>query len=136
MAQYIAQTALIVKDYDEAIDFYVNSLGFDLIEDTPQPDPHIPENGKRWVVVAPPGSQTRLLLSKAVTEEQKAHIGNQTGGRVFMFLYTDDFWRDYNAYSSKGVSFVRGEPREESYGTVAVFLDVYGNMWDLIQPAA
>jgi len=135
MAQHIAQTAVIVKDYDEAINFYVNTLGFDLLENTPQPDPHTREGGKRWVVVSPQGSQTRLLLAKAVTDEQRARIGDQTGGRVFLFLYTDDFWRDYHAYRAKGVEFVRGEPREEAYGTVAVFLDVYGNMWDLIQAA-
>ena len=135
MAQYLAQTAVLVRDYDEAIDFYVDILGFDLIEDTPQPDPHIPEISKRWVVVAPPNSQARLLLSKAVTAEQSARIGDQTGGRVFLYLFTDDFWRDYEKYSSKGVVFVRGEPRCEAYGTVAVFLDVCGNMWDLIQPA-
>jgi len=135
MAKYIAQTTLVVKDYDEAIDFYVNTLGFDLLEDTAQPEPHIPEVGKRWVVVAPKGSQARLLLSQAATDEQVARIGDQTGGRVFMFLYTDDFWRDYNDYKAKGVKFVRGEPREEAYGTVAVFVDVCGNMWDLLQPA-
>jgi len=135
MAQYIAQTAVVVRDYDEAISFYVDVLGFDLLEDTAQPEPHIPEDGKRWVVVSPPGSEARLLLSKAVTNEQKARIGDQTGGRVFLFLFTDDFWSDYELYKSKGVEFARGEPREEAYGTVAVFLDVYGNMWDLIQPA-
>ena len=135
MAQYVAQTAVVVNDYDEAIDFYVNILGFELIEDTPQPEPHIPEVDKRWVVVAPPDSQARLLLAKATTNEQKARIGNQTGGRVFLFLYTDDFWRDYKTYVSKGVEFVRGEPRQETYGTVAVFLDICGNMWDLIETA-
>ena len=135
MAQYIAQMTLVVRDYDEAIDFYVNVLGFDLLEDTFQPHPHIPEDNKRWVVVAPPGSQARLLLARATTDEQIARIGDQTGGRVLLFLYTDDFWRDYNAYTAKGVQFIRGEPREEAYGTVAVFTDICGNMWDLIQPA-
>ena len=95
----------------------------------------LPEAGKRWVVVAPPGStESRLLLAKAVGDEQVSRIGNQTGGRVFLFLFTDDFWRDYEAYKAKGVEFVRGEPRDESYGRVAVFLDLYGNMWDLIEP--
>ncbi len=135
MKQFLAQTAVIVRDYDEAIDFYVNKLGFDLIEDTPVSRPHMPESGKRWVVVAPPGSsESRLLLARAVGEEQLSRIGNQTGGRVFLFLYTDDFWRDYEAFRAKGINFVRGEPREESYGTVAVFLDICGNMWDLIEP--
>jgi len=135
MIQSLALTAVVVRDYDEAIDFYVDKLGFDLIEDTPRPEPHNPKSTKRWVVVAPPGSsESRLLLARAVDEEQLSRIGNQTGGRVFLFLYTDDFWRDYEAYKAKGVTFVRGEPRGESYGTVAVFLDVCGNMWDLIEP--
>ncbi len=134
MQQYLAQTAVIVRDYDEAIDFYVNTLGFDLIEDTPAPPPHIPEEEKRWVIVAPPGSHSRLLLSRAVGPEQESRIGNQTGGRVFLYLFTDDFWRDYEAYKTRGVKFVRAEPREERYGTVAVFRDIYGNLWDLIQP--
>jgi catechol 2,3-dioxygenase-like lactoylglutathione lyase family enzyme len=128
MKQSIAQVALVVRDYDEAIDFYVGILGFTLVEDT-----YIPEQDKRWVVVAPPGSSgSRLLLAQAVGEEQASRIGNQTGGRVFLFLYTDDFWRDFHAYQAKGVDFVRA-PKEESYGTVAVFKDLYGNLWDLIQ---
>jgi catechol 2,3-dioxygenase-like lactoylglutathione lyase family enzyme len=129
MKQSIAQVALVVRDYDEAIDFYVGSLGFTLIEDT-----YIPEQDKRWVIVAPPGSnESRLLLARAVGEEQSSRIGNQTGGRVFLFLRTDDFWRDFRAYQAKGIVFVR-EPKEESYGTVAVFRDLYGNLWDLVQP--
>ena len=128
MKRSIGQVALIVREYDEAIEFYVGVLGFTLIEDTP-----IPEQGKRWVVVAPPGSgESRLLLARAVGEEQSSRIGNQTGGRVFLFLNTDDFWRDFRAYKAKGVVFVR-EPKEESYGTVAVFRDLYGNLWDLVQ---
>lgn len=129
MKQSIGQVAILVQDYDAAIDFYVNRLGFTLVEDTP-----IEAQGKRWVVVAPPGSiESRLLLARAVGEEQSSRIGNQTGGRVFLFLYTDDFWRDFAAYRSKGVVFIR-PPREETYGTVAVFQDLYGNLWDLLQP--
>jgi catechol 2,3-dioxygenase-like lactoylglutathione lyase family enzyme len=129
MTQAIGQVALIVREYDEALEFYVGTLGFTLIEDTA-----IPEQAKRWVVVAPPGTrESRLLLARAVNEEQAARIGNQTGGRVFLFLHTDDFWRDFHAYKAKGVVFVR-EPQEESYGTVAVFQDLYGNLWDLLQP--
>jgi catechol 2,3-dioxygenase-like lactoylglutathione lyase family enzyme len=129
MKQTIGQVALVVRDYDEAIDFYVGRLGFTLIEDT-----YIPEQDKRWVVVAPPGSDgTRLLLARAVGEEQSSRIGNQTGGRVFLFLYTDDFWRDFHNYRARGIVFVR-DPKEESYGTVAVFKDLYGNLWDLVQP--
>jgi len=121
-------TALVVTDYDEAIDFYVGTLGFELVEDI-----DVPEQQKRWVVVAPPGcTESRLLLARAVGDEQSSRVGNQTGGRVFLFLYTDDFWRDYEAYRAKGVKFVR-EPKKESYGTVAVFVDLYGNMWDLLQ---
>jgi catechol 2,3-dioxygenase-like lactoylglutathione lyase family enzyme len=128
MKQAIGQVALVVREYDEALDFYVGTLGFTLVEDT-----YIPEQDKRWVVVAPPGaSESRLLLARASGEEQAARIGNQTGGRVFLFLYTDDFWRDFHAYKAKGVVFVR-EPKEESYGTVAVFQDLYGNLWDLLQ---
>ncbi len=128
MKQTLGQVALVVRDYDEAIAFFVNTLGFTLIEDTT-----IPEQDKRWVVVAPPGGgETRVLLARAVGEEQATRIGNQTGGRVFLFLYTDDFWRDYHRYRSKGVVFVR-EPKDESYGTVAVFKDLYGNLWDLVQ---
>ncbi len=128
MKQFISLVALVVREYDEAIDFYVGALGFSLVEDT-----YIPEQDKRWVVVAPPGStESRLLLARAVGEAQSSRIGNQTGGRVFLFLHTDDFWRDYQAYKAKGVAFIR-EPREESYGTVAVFEDLYGNRWDLVQ---
>src|SRR5258708_39712543 len=131
MKQSIGQIALVVRDYDEAIHFYVGTLGFTLVEDT-----YIPEQDKRWVVVAPPGSsESRLLLARAVGEEQSSRIGNQTGGRVFLFLHTDDFWRDYHAYKAKGVVFVR-EPKEENYGVVAVFQDLYGNLWDLLQPKA
>jgi len=128
MKQSIGLMALVVRDYDEALDFYVGTLGFSLIEDT-----YIPEQDKRWVVIEPPGSEkARLLLARAVNEEQSSRIGNQTGGRVFLFLYTDDFWRDYHAYQAKGIQFVR-EPKDESYGTVAVFKDLYGNLWDLVQ---
>jgi catechol 2,3-dioxygenase-like lactoylglutathione lyase family enzyme len=128
MKQSIVLVALVVRDYDEAIDFYVNTLGFSLVEDT-----YIPEQDKRWVVVSPPGAaESRLLLARAVGDEQSGRIGNQTGGRVFLFLNTDDFWRDYRAYKAKGVVFVR-EPREENYGAVAVFEDLYGNLWDLLQ---
>ena len=129
MKQSLGLTALVVRDYDEAIDFYTSSLGFVLIEDS-----FVPEQNKRWVVVAPPGaSESRILLARAVGDEQLSRIGNQTGGRVFLFLYTDDFWRDYRAYVDKGVEFVR-EPKTEAYGTVAVFRDLYGNLWDLLQP--
>lgn len=129
--QTIGQVALVVRDYDEAIHFYVNVLGFVLIEDTV-----IPAQGKRWVVVAPRGSTgSCLLLARAVDDVQASRIGDQTGGRVFLFLHTDDFWRDYHAYRAKGVIFVR-EPKAESYGTVAVFRDLYGNLWDLLQPNA
>ena len=128
--QYIGLTAVVVKDYDEAIAFYTNVLGFDLVEDIPQP-----EQNKRWVVVAPPGStESRILLARAVGGEQTSRIGNQTGGRVFLFLYTDDFERDYRAYAERGVNFVR-EPKREDYGTVAVFEDLHGNLWDLIEPS-
>lgn len=129
MKQHIGQLALVVRDYDEALDFYVGILGFTLVEDTP-----IPEQEKRWVVIAPKGAnETRLLLARAVGLEESSRIGNQTGGRVFLFLYTDDFWRDFHEYSSKGVTFLE-EPRQEAYGTVAVFRDLYGNLWDLLQP--
>ncbi len=128
MTQRLGHVALVVRDYDEAIAFYTRSLGFQLIEDTDL------GNGKRWVLVRPPGSTgTDLLLAKAVNTEQASRIGNQTGGRVFLFLHTDDFWRDYRAMTARGVKFVR-PPNEESYGTVAVFEDLYGNKWDLIQP--
>ena len=128
MKQSIGLVALVVREYDEAIDFYVGTLGFSLVEDT-----YMPEQNKRWVVVAPQGAmESRLLLARAEGEEQSSRIGNQTGGRVFLFLKTDDFWRDYRAYKAKGVTFVR-EPKEEQYGTVAVFKDLYGNLWDLVQ---
>ena len=128
MKQNIVNIALVVKDYDEAIDFYVNKLKFELIEDTYQA-----EQDKRWVVVAPPNSTgTALLLAKAPKPEQHAFIGNQAGGRVFLFLNTDDFWRDYEHMKSVGVSFIR-EPQQQPYGTVAVFEDLYGNRWDLLQ---
>jgi catechol 2,3-dioxygenase-like lactoylglutathione lyase family enzyme len=128
MEQSIVHVALVVRDYDNAIAFYTGKLGFTLVEDTCQP-----EQDKRWVVVAPPGSRgTCLLLAKASTPEQERSIGNQTGGRVFLFLSTDDFWRDHARFVAKGVRFVR-EPREEPYGTVAVFADLHGNLWDLIQ---
>jgi catechol 2,3-dioxygenase-like lactoylglutathione lyase family enzyme len=129
MRQTLGAVALVVGDYDEAIAFYVGTLGFRLVEDT-----YIEAQDKRWVVVAPPGSDgAKLLLARAVGPEQTTRIGNQTGGRVFLFLYTDDFWRDYSAYTGRGVVFVR-PPAEESYGTVAVFRDLYGNLWDLIGP--
>lgn len=123
--------SLVVRDYDEALDFFVGKLGFQLVEDSP-----VPEQAKRWVVISPPGAtESRLLLAKASTPEQSSYIGNQTGGRVFLFLYTDDFWRDYNHYKSQGIVFVR-EPRDEPYGTVAVFKDLYGNLWDLLGACA
>ena len=129
MSQSLGLVSLVVRDYDEALNFFVGTLGFRLVEDTV-----VPEQSKRWVVVSPPGaSESQLLLARASTPEQETRIGAQTGGRVFLFLYTDHFWRDYESYNAKGVVFVRG-PREEPYGTVAVFLDIYGNMWDLLQP--
>ena len=128
MRQSIIHVALVVKDYDEAIDFYVNKLKFELIEDTYQP-----EQDKRWVVVSPPGSNgVSLLLAQASKPEQHNFIGNQTGGRVFLFLNTDDFWRDYKRMQSEGIKFIR-PPVEQEYGTVAVFEDLYGNLWDLLQ---
>ena len=128
MKQFIAHIALVVKDYDEAIEFYTKKLHFTLIEDTYQP-----EQKKRWVVVAPPGSTgTQLLLAKPSKPGQENFIGNQTGGRVFLFLNTDDFWRDYNEMVSLGIEFVR-EPKDAPYGTVAVFKDLYGNLWDLLE---
>jgi len=128
MQQALGLVALVVRDYDEAITFYVDTLGFTLVEDT-----DVPEQDKRWVVVAPPGvGGAQLLLARAVGAEQATRIGNQTGGRVFLFLYTDDFWRDYHAYTAKGVVFVRA-PKAAPYGTVAVFKDLYGNLWDLVQ---
>ncbi len=127
MSQHIGYIALVVRDYDEAIGFYVGKLGFELIEDTDL------GGDKRWVVVAPPGSsETRLLLARAVTPEQSARIGDQTGGRVFLFLHTDDFRRDYKRMREAGVRFCE-EPREEAYGTVAVWEDLYGNRWDLLE---
>jgi catechol 2,3-dioxygenase-like lactoylglutathione lyase family enzyme len=128
MPQHLSCVALLVRDYDEARDYYTRVLGFDLVEDTPLPD------GKRWVLLAPPGArETRLLLAKAASPAQAARIGDQTVGRVFLFLHTDDFWRDYHAFRARGVAF-RETPREEAYGTVAVFEDLYGNRWDLLQP--
>jgi catechol 2,3-dioxygenase-like lactoylglutathione lyase family enzyme len=128
MKQSIGHVAVVVADYDEAIAFYVDALGFELVEDR-----CIPSQNKRWVLVAPPGSvESCVLLARAVGPEQASRVGNQTGGRVFLFLHTDDFWRDYRAYIAKGVEFVR-DPKEETYGTVAVFKDLYGNLWDLLQ---
>jgi len=127
MTQQIVYIALVVDDYDEAIQFYTKKLGFTLIEDTLQSET------KRWVLVKPPGpGECCLLLAKAVGEEQRSRIGNQTGGRVFLFLKTDDFWRDHQKFLDNGVQFVR-EPKTEAYGTVAVFKDLYGNCWDLVQ---
>ena len=127
MSQKLGYIALVVRDYDEAIAFYTSKLGFQLMEDTDLGD------GKRWVRVRPPGSTgTDLLLARAANPEQASRIGNQTGGRVFLFLHTDDFWRDYREFAARGVTFVR-PPSEESYGTVAVFEDLYGNKWDLLQ---
>jgi len=132
MAQTLGHITLVVGDYDEAIAFFTTSLGFELIEDTPSKDRQ--GRDKRWVLVAPQGSQgTQILLAKASNQEEASRIGNQTGGRVFLFLHTDDFWRDYNTMREKGVKFVR-KPKEEEYGTVAVFEDLYGNRWDLLQP--
>ena len=131
MTQHLGLVSIVVRDYDEAIDFYVNQLGFRLVEDSP-----LPGQDKRWVVVAPDGSgQAKLLLARADGPDQLARVGNQTGGRVFLFLHTDDCERDYQQYKSAGVVFVRG-PVVEPYGTVAVFSDLYGNLWDLIGPAA
>ena len=131
MKQSIIHIALVVRDYDEAIKFYTKKLSFELIEDTYQP-----EQDKRWVVIAPPNSTgTNIVLAKASKPEQENFIGNQTGGRVFLFLSTDDFWRDYKNMIANGVEFVR-EPNEAEYGTVAVFKDLYGNLWDLIESKA
>jgi uncharacterized glyoxalase superfamily protein PhnB len=128
MKQTLALVAIVVADYDEAIEFYTKKLNFTLMEDSPQSET------KRWVVIAPPGSSgCNLLLAKAATEEQRNLVGNQAGGRVFLFLYTDDLWRDYTNMKKKGIQFVR-EPLEEPYGTVTVFKDLYGNLWDIIQP--
>jgi len=129
MKQSIIHVALVVRDYDEAIAFFCNKLHFTLVEDEYQP-----EEDKRWVVVAPPGSAgTTLLLARASRPEQEPFVGRQTGGRVFLFLSTDDFWRDYDEMRAAGILFVR-EPKVASYGTVAVFEDLYGNLWDLIEP--
>ncbi|HMI78660.1 MAG TPA: VOC family protein [Ferruginibacter sp.] len=134
MNQHIAHIALVVNNYDEAIKFYTEKLNFTLIEDTKLSET------KRWVMVAPKGNSQNpvdgeccLLLAQAAGEEQRSRVGNQTGGRVFLFLYTDDFWRDYNDMLAKKINFVR-PPAEEDYGTVAVFEDLYGNLWDLIEP--
>ncbi len=129
MTQTITSLALLVRDYDEAIAFFTQALRFTLLEDTPLGD------GKRWVRVGPPGGNgAALLLAQAATPEQQACIGNQTGGRVFLFLHTDDFWDDYRHMQACGVRFTE-EPRSEPFGQVVVFLDLYGNKWDLIQPA-
>jgi len=128
MEKSLLHVALVVREYDEAIEFFCRKLHFTLLEDTYQP-----EQDKRWVVVRPPGSTgTSLLLARAATPEQEAYIGRQSGGRVFLFLSTDDFWRDYEEMRSLGINFVR-QPKEEEYGTVAVFEDLYGNLWDLIE---
>lgn len=132
--QSLAHVALVVRDYDEAIDFYVGKLGFVLIQDVYQP-----EQDKRWVLVTPPGSEGQphaasILLARASTPEQGQFVGNQAGGRVFLFLRTDDFDRDYGAMLAKGINFVR-PPKDAEYGKVAVFLDLYGNRWDLVQLA-
>jgi catechol 2,3-dioxygenase-like lactoylglutathione lyase family enzyme len=129
LPQHLALIALVVRDYDEAIAYYRDVLGFELLEDTTM------GAGKRWVVVSPPGArETRLLLARAVGEAQAAAVGAQAGGRVFLFLHTDDFARDYARYRDKGVRFVEERPREEVFGTVIVFEDLYGNKWDLVQP--
>jgi catechol 2,3-dioxygenase-like lactoylglutathione lyase family enzyme len=128
MKNTLIHVALVVRDYDEAIEFFTNKLGFTLIEDT-----YVPEQDKRWVVVSPPGSTgTSLLLARPSKPEQERFVGNQTGGRVTFFLSTDDFWRDYHKFVSCGIVFVR-EPKNEAYGTVAVFKDLYGNLWDLLE---
>jgi catechol 2,3-dioxygenase-like lactoylglutathione lyase family enzyme len=129
MKQFIAHIALVVKDYDEAIEFYREKLGFTLVEDT------VLSETKRWVLIRPPGSgECSLLLARAAKPEQEQVVGNQTGGRVFLFLFTDHFERDYEAMLRKGIHFVR-PPAKEEYGTVAVFEDLYGNLWDLIEPS-
>jgi catechol 2,3-dioxygenase-like lactoylglutathione lyase family enzyme len=131
MTQTLGMVSLVVRDYDEALAFYVGKLGFTLVEDS-----FVPDQNTRGVVVEPPGAGkgAKLLLARGSNPEQEARIGNQTGGRVFLFLYTDDFWRDFDAYKSRGVEFVR-EPSEAPYGTVAVFKDLYGTLWDLVQPS-
>ena len=128
MLQHIGAVALLVRDYDEALAWYTAKLGFVVTADTPL------GKGKRWVTIAPPGGRTPLLLAQASTPEQAAQIGCQAGGRVFLFLHTDDFWRDHAAYVAAGVTFLE-EPRREAYGIVAVFADLYGNKWDLLQPS-
>jgi len=129
LTQRIALTSLVVADYDEAIDFFVNKLNFQLIADTP-----IAEEEKRWVVVSPSKTAgAQLLLAQAKTAAERSRIGNQTGDRVFLFLHTDNFWNDYETYQNNGIEFVE-TPREEAYGTVAVFKDLYGNLWDLLEP--
>lgn len=128
MRQAIVHVALVVRDYDEAIRFFTEKLDFTLVADTYQP-----AQDKRWVLIAPPGPDTpQILLARATTPEQETAIGNQTGGRVFLFLSTDDFWRDYHRMVERGIEFTR-EPKVESYGTVSVFKDLYGNLWDLVQ---
>lgn len=128
MKQELAQIALVVADYDEALAFYTQKLHFTLVEDT------VLSDTKRWVVIAPPGSAgCKLVLAKAANDLQTTRVGNQTGGRVFLFLHTDDFWRDYHEMIAKGIQFIR-TPSEETFGTVAVFEDLYGNLWDFIQP--
>jgi catechol 2,3-dioxygenase-like lactoylglutathione lyase family enzyme len=128
MTQSIGYVALLVRDYDEALSYFTRALGFQIIEDTSL------GNVKRWVLIAPPSSDgTRLLLARAVGPQQVSRVGNQAGGRVFLFLHSDDFWSDYAAMKNRGVNFQEA-PREESYGTVAVFEDLYGNRWDLLQP--
>ncbi len=129
MKQSIARVALVVHDYDDAIAFFTKALKFDLVEDT-----YVPEQEKRWVVLAPKGGSTSLLLARASNDEQRAAVGNQTGGRVAFFLSTDDFWRDHAHMTAHGVKFAR-EPSKQPYGTVAVFEDLYGNLWDLVGPA-
>jgi len=131
MAQTLGYVALVVRDYDEALAFFIHSLGFTLIEDTVAKDRL--GNDKRWILVSPPGSRgTSLLLAQASTPEEASRVGNQTGGRVFLFLHTDDFWRDYCEMLARGVKFTKA-PRQEAYGTVAVFEDLYGNKWDLLE---
>ena len=133
MARSIALVTLVVREYDEAIAFFTDALRFAVVEDTPLGGV-VTNAGKRWVVVAPPESRgAALLLARAATAEQLAHVGQQTGGRVALFLHTDDFWNDYHHLPSRGVQFTE-KPREESYGRVVVFLDLYGNKWDLVQP--
>lgn len=131
MKQWIAHVTIVVKEYDEAIEFYTQKLDFQLIEDT-----YIPEQDKRWVLISPPGSKgSQILLAKASSPSQLAAIGNQTGGRVGFFLYTDDFYRDYEKYKARGIKFIR-PVAVPPYGTVSVFEDLYGNLWDLLEPTA